>query len=311
MTLGPVGVLIALIGIASVVLTTVGLASYSREELVRQRLNRYGVRGVSWADAELEESFWERVVKPGVVRVAKKLANMAPQATIARTRRQLELAGNPAGLRAVDFIGLRVMIGLIAAGTMAILLRAGGLPLFGALAMALLLGALGYLLPVIWLGSKIQARKAEILRALPDALDLLTISVEAGLGFDAALAKVVEKWDNALTREFARVLAEIQVGRLRRQALRDMAERVDVPELKSFIAAVIQADQLGASIGRTLHVQAAQMRLKRRQRAEEMARKAPIKMLLPLAFLILPALMIVIMGPAVISIKNSGILSMF
>ena len=111
---------------------------------------------------------------------------------------------------------------------------------------------------------------------MPDALDLLTISgARQGLGFDAALAKVVEKWDNPLTEEFGRVLAEIRVGKLRREALRDMSERTEVPELKSFVAAIIQADQLGASIGRILHVQAAQMRMKRRQRAEEAARKAP------------------------------------
>jgi tight adherence protein C len=145
---------------------------------------------------------------------------------------------------------------------------------------------------------------------LPDVLDLLTVSVEAGLGFDAAVAKVVEKWDNPLTREFSRVLSEIRVGKLRREALRDMADRVEVPELKSFVAAIVQADQLGSSIGRILHVQAAQMRMKRRQRAEELARQAGIKMMLPLVFLILPALFIVILGPAVITIKNSSAFAM-
>jgi len=163
---------------------------------------------------------------------------------------------------------------------------------------------LGYYLPNVWLGSKINARKNEITRALPDALDLLTISVEAGLGFDAALHKVTEKWDNALTREFHRALSEMRMGRTRRDALRDLVHRTDVPDVNTFVAALIQADQLGSGISRVLHIQAEQMRLRRRQRAEEAAQKAPVKMIFPTVLLIFPALYVVILGPALPSLTN-------
>jgi len=144
-------------------------------------------------------------------------------------------------------------------------------------------------------------------RALPDALDLLTISVEAGLGFDAAMAKVAEKSDNELSRAFARVNAEVRLGKLRRDALRDMAQRAGVQDISNFIAAVIQADQLGVSLSKVLRVQSEQMRVRRRQRAEELANQAPIKMLFPLVFLIFPSIFIVLLGPAVIQIQKSGL----
>jgi tight adherence protein C len=303
-----VSVVTALIIGLSVTLIVIGLGSIRSDDQVKVRLAEYGLRGSSLTDLELERSFWARVVKPSLQRLARRLASLAPQATLARTRKQLELAGNPGGMRALDFIGIRALAAVGTAVLMFVVISGLAHSVGAGLLLGLLLGALGYMLPTLWLGGRVRSRKTEILRSLPDALDLLTISVEAGLGFDAALAKVVEKWDNALTQEFARVLAEIRVGKLRREALRDMAERVEVPELKSFVAAVIQADQLGASIGRILHVQADQMRLKRRQRAEEIAQRAPLKMLFPLIFLIFPALFIVLLGPAIISIKTSGVL---
>ena len=303
-----VSVVTALITGLSVTLIVIGLGSIRSDDQVKVRLAEYGLRGSSLTDLELERSFWARVVKPSLQRLARRLASLAPQATLARTRKQLELAGNPGGMRALDFIGIRALAAVGTAVLMFVVISGLAHSVGAGLLLGLLLGALGYMLPTLWLGGRVRSRKTEILRSLPDALDLLTISVEAGLGFDAALAKVVEKWDNALTQEFARVLAEIRVGKLRREALRDMAERVEVPELKSFVAAVIQADQLGASIGRILHVQADQMRLKRRQRAEEIAQRAPLKMLFPLIFLIFPALFIVLLGPAIISIKTSGVL---
>jgi tight adherence protein C len=157
----------------------------------------------------------------------------------------------------------------------------------------------GFMMPNIWLSTKISARKGAITRALPDALDLLTISVEAGLGFDLALAKVVEKWNNALTMEFARVLTEMRVGKPRRESLRDMVARTEVGDVTAFVAAIIQADQLGVSISRVLQIQSEQMRIRRRQRAEEKAHQAPVKMTFPMVFLIFPALLIVILGPAI------------
>jgi tight adherence protein C len=164
---------------------------------------------------------------------------------------------------------------------------------------------LGFYLPELFLVSKIQRRQKEIRRAMPDALDLLTICVEAGLGFDGAMQKVNDKWDNELGLAFGRVLKEIQLGKLRREALRDMAERMGVPEMTSFVAAVIQSEQLGVSMAKVLRIQSDQMRIKRRQLAEEEAHKAPIKMLIPMALLIFPSICIVLMTPAILMLLRS------
>ena len=152
-----------------------------------------------------------------------------------------------------------------------------------------------------------DAFKDEIVKTLPDALDLLTISVEAGLPFDGAMQRVAEKWDNELSKGFQRMLTEMRVGKSRRDALRDMSDRMDVPDVTSFVAALVQADTLGISIAKVLRIQSEQMRIKRRQRAEEKAQQAPIKMLIPMTFLIFPTILIVILGPAVLVLKNSAI----
>lgn len=169
------------------------------------------------------------------------------------------------------------------------------------------LAAVGYYLPALWLKSRTSSRQREVTRSLPDALDLLTICVEAGLGFDGALARVAEKWDNELSREFTRVLQEVQLGKLRREALRAMANRIDVQEVSTFVAAIVQAEELGVSIAKVLHIQAEEMRRRRRQRAEELARQAPIKMLPAIAFLIFPAIFVVLLGPAVIRVMTMEI----
>jgi tight adherence protein C len=161
------------------------------------------------------------------------------------------------------------------------------------------------MLPVMWLGRRIAARKKAITKALPDALDLLCISVEAGLAFDLALQRVADKWDDELSREFRRVLKDMQLGRSRREALKDLADRTGVDDVQTFTAAVIQADQLGVSMSKILRIQSDQMRVRRRQRAEELAQQAPIKMLFPMVFLIFPALFVVILGPAVPRIFSS------
>ena len=166
-------------------------------------------------------------------------------------------------------------------------------------------GMIGFLAPEFWLSRRIKSRRAAVLLAVPDVLDLLTISVRAGLAFDAALAKVVEKSKGPLPDEFRRVLAEVRVGKPRREALREMSARCEVPALGNFIAAIIQAEQLGVPISKVLVVQSEQLRVERRQRAEEMAAKAPIKMMFPLVGCIFPSLFIVILGPAIILIIQS------
>ncbi len=156
------------------------------------------------------------------------------------------------------------------------------------------------------LHSKTQARQKQIQRALPDALDLLVISVEAGLGFDAAIQRLVEKRDDALATEFARVLAEMRVGRSRRDALKDMVLRTQVPDLNNFVGAILQAEQLGVSVTKVLTVQAEQMRVLRRQRAEEKAAQLQLKLIFPLAIFIFPALCVVIMGPIWPTLANTN-----
>jgi tight adherence protein C len=219
--------------------------------------------------------------------------------------RRLALAGNPGDMRIADWLGVKA---LVAGATGLILFLLASL-LGQGIALAIVLGAIGlgigYIVPEFWLGRKAKARQKVILRMIPDALDLLTISVRAGLGFDAALAKVVEKLPGPLSDEFRRALAEVRVGKARREALRDMIPRTGVQPLTNFIGAIIQAETLGVSISKVLQVQSEQLRIERRQRAEQLAAQAPIKMLFPLVGCIFPALFVVILGPAVISMMNN------
>jgi tight adherence protein C len=171
--------------------------------------------------------------------------------------------------------------------------------------------ALGFYFPDLWLTSKIKSRQKAVFRALPDALDLLNVCVEAGLGFDAAMGKVHEKWEDDLSLEFGRVLQEIRLGKLRREALRDLADRVEVPELTSFIAAVIQSEQLGVSMAKVLRIQSEQMRTRRRQIAEEEAGRAPIKMVFPIGCLIFPSILILLLGPAALTLMTSALGGLF
>jgi tight adherence protein C len=212
------------------------------------------------------------------------------------------MAGNPGDLRTVDFLGMKLVVAGLAGGGLfalfGLLLGSPGLGMFIAIGAA----GIGFLAPEIWLSRRIRARQKGVLLAVPDTLDLLTISVRAGLSFDGALAKVVEKTNGPLADEFRRALAEVRVGKTRRDALRDVSTRTDVPALTNFIGAIIQAEQLGVSISKVLQVQSEQLRIERRQRAEELAAKAPIKMLFPLVGCIFPSMFIVILGPAVILI---------
>lgn len=297
-------ILLALAVAAAVVFIFVGLATPYTTDVVQARLERFGRREVlSLEELELSQPFAERVIRPMLQNLARLLTRATPQAAQQAARHKLDLAGNPNNWGPSEFLGVRVGAGLIFGILPAALLLLTG-NLTYALLFGVLLGILGFQSPVIWLGRKIATRKSKILRALPDALDLLTISVEAGLGFDAAVKKVTEKWYNELSQAFVRVLAEIQVGRSRRDALREMADRAEVSELTSFVAAIIQADQLGVSLARVLRIQSVQMRIRRRQRAEEMAQQAPLKIVFPLVFLIFPAMLIVILGPAIPQLRD-------
>ncbi len=231
---------------------------------------------------------------------------MASTSFTQTTEKRLALAGNPGDLRVADWLGIKA-VGAIVGGVpvrAAVPDRRGHRTCRPFLRLAMIpIGMMfGYTLPEFWLGGRVRKRQKAILLQIPDALDLLTISVRAGLGFDGALGKVVEKLKGPLTEEFRRALAEIRVGKARRDALRDIVPRTEVAALTNFIGAIIQAEQLGVSISKVLQVQSEQLRIERRQRAEEMAAKAPIKMLFPLVGCIFPSLFIVILGPAIILI---------
>jgi tight adherence protein C len=218
-----------------------------------------------------------------------------------KIQHNLDLAGNPYGWTTMQFLGLRLLATLLLGGLgVVILVVSKSMTVTRRVLIMGLMAAAGYYLPALWLRSRASSRQREVRRSMPDALDLLTICVEAGLGFDGAMARVAEKWDNELSREFTRVLQEIQLGKLRREALRNMADRVDVSEMSTFVAAIVQAEELGVSIATVLRIQAEEMRTRRRQRAEELARQAPIKMLPAIAFLIFPAIFVVLLGPAAI-----------
>jgi tight adherence protein C len=204
-----------------------------------------------------------------------------------------------------EFLGLRIVLAAGCGGLVFTLFAISGSSLMSLLLFPVVVGTIGFMIPGIWLSRKIKDRRKQIQLSLADAIDLLTISVESGLGFDPALQRVVEKWDNALTDEFRRMLHEIRIGKSRREAMREMAVRCNVDDLNVFVSSMVQADQLGVSITQVLRTQAKALRVRRRQRAEEAAHKAPIKMLFPMAFLIFPSLFAIILGPAVPQIMNA------
>ncbi|MBM3127054.1 MAG: type II secretion system F family protein [Chloroflexi bacterium] len=290
----------------SVILIFIGLSIPSQPSREQERLQTYGSRPRTLAEMEMRMPFSERVALPLIRGAANVVNRFTPQRNIENLKRQLELAGNPNHWGAADFLGVRGISALVTVVIVLILTMILRTPppqnfLFWGFGLVL-----GFYLPAFWLTSKIRTRQHDIQRALPDALDLLTISVEAGLGFDAAMAKVVEKADNELSRAFGRAAAEVRLGKIRREALRDMANRCDVPDMTNFIAAVIQADQLGVSLSKVLRIQSEQMRVKRRQRAEELANQAPVKMVIPLVFLVFPSILIVLLGPAVLQFTTGG-----
>jgi tight adherence protein C len=293
------GTVLAVLAAGSVMLLAMGLALGRGPSVVKARLSQYAQRPRTLEELELEAPFSDRVLRPVASRLAALISRVMPQTNIETLRRNLILAGNPNNLQANDMLGIKGAAALVLGGGSVVMVTASKVAPSTAVLVVVALAAMGFILPDFWLGSQVSRRKVLITKALPDALDLLTVGVEAGLGFDAALNKVVEKWDNPLTAEFARVLAEMRVGKPRRDALRDMVTRTQVDDVTAFIAAIVQADQLGVSISRVLQIQSEQMRMRRRQRAEEKAHQAPIKMTIPLVFLIFPALMIVILGPAV------------
>ncbi len=276
---------------------------------LQARLGEYLQRGdevKSLEEIELSQPFAERVLVPMVRRIGEFSARFTPQKAIQDTARRMELAGNPWPIDAATFVAIRFILAVVFGGflTAVVLISPASNPNDNFMYIG---GATfgGFFLPHLLLSSKISRRQTEIRKAMPDALDLLTVCVEAGLGFDAAMSKVAEKWENELSLAFTRAIREVQLGKIRRDALRDMADRLGIPEMTSFVAAIIQSEQLGVSMAKVLRIQSDQMRMKRRQRAEEEAHKAPVKMLIPMALLIFPSIMIIILTPAAIQIMEN------
>ena len=272
------------------------------------RLAEFTERGdvVSLEDLELSQPFSERIIVPILRAIGDFSTRFTPQKVLEQTELKMELAGNPIRMDAGTFLASRFIVAGLFGGFL-ILIFSISSPTWSLgtrILVVLLFIVLGFVFPQLWLQSKINSRQTEIRKAMPDALDLLTICVEAGLGFDAAMAKVSEKWENHLSVGFARAIREVQLGKTRRDALRVMAERMGIPEMTSFVAAVIQSEILGVSMAKVLRIQSDQMRMKRRQRAEEAAHQAPIKMLVPMALLIFPSIMIILMVPALFQIMG-------
>jgi tight adherence protein C len=311
-------VLISLIAGIGILLIFVGLyLPRTGRDVVAERLASFTARPKSLEELELQQPFSERVLRPLIRRLADLLNRAQSRQSKKQKRRagatgteaiqlKLQMAGNPYNWTPSDYLGTKVFAALVLGGGMFFMMTVGGKGGLG-----LIFGGIGAVLgwfgPDLLLRSKTAARQKAIQKALPDALDLLVISVEAGLGFDAALQRMVEKKENPLTSEFARVLAEMRVGRSRREALKEMVARTQVPDLNNFVGAILQAEQLGVSVTKVLTVQAEQMRTLRRQRAEEKAAQLQLKMLLPIAIFIMPSLCVVIMGPLWPSMAAAGI----
>jgi tight adherence protein C len=299
--------LLAVVGAIGFFLACIGVPMMRPSDAaVAGRLARLRASKLSVDDLELNQPFGERVLRPFIRKLADGLRRAQQRRSgrtrtprdggLESTRHKLALAGNPYGWTAVDFLGTKAFAALVIGGVLFFLMTIGGKAGHGAL-----LGTVGALIgwfgPDLLVRSKTRARQKSIQRALPDALDLLVVSVEAGLGFDGAIQRLVEHRTDALATEFARVLAEMRVGRSRRDAFKDMLLRTQVADLNIFVGAILQAELLGVSVSRVLTVQSEQMRIIRRQRAEEKAAQLQLKLIFPLAIFVFPALCVVVLGP--------------
>jgi tight adherence protein C len=301
-----VALLLALFAGGGVGLVFVGLSIGQNVDAVTARLHAFtgAIQPPTLREVELAGAPRERLIKPMVNRISKFVTNFQGRSAIERLEKQLLMAGSPTAVTVEDLLGWKGLaaVGLAAFGVFFAIMSHGGF-----IKIVLFAGGgafLGWMLPSLLMKRKVKARQKKIIKVMPDAIDMLSISVEAGLGFDAAMGRLSSKMRNELTLEFDRVAAEIRMGRRRRDALKNMIERTGVDDLSQFVNALIQADQLGVGVTGVLKTQAQTMRTKRRQRAEERARKAPVKMMFPLVCLLFPPLMIIILGPAIPSLMN-------
>ena len=305
------GQLLAVMTVSALVFFVIvwaGLGVSRARDDMHTRLAVYGraTGGGDPRDEQLAKPLAQRTIGPLVLRFSNFLRRFTPVGYLEKIDHQLVLAGSPGNLDSASFVVITVLLTVVGLFGAFFLVDYGGDTLQRVVLFALPI-ALGFFGPNAWLQRKIADRQAAMLRALPDVLDLLVISVEAGLGFDAALSRVVGTVPGPLSEEFFRMLQETRVGVVRRDAMRHLMDRTDLDELRSFILAMIQAEAFGVTIARVLRVQADEMRVKRRQRAQEKAFAAPVKLVFPLVFCIFPALFIVLLGPAAIKIGEAFI----
>jgi tight adherence protein C len=313
LTIIVIAVVVIAILVGAAVLIIAGLrASRSKDDSdpLMSRLAEATQRGeaiTSLEQIEMQQSFSERVVMPLLQRIGELSSSFTPQKVLQETTKKLEIAGNPGRIDAPTFLATRFVVAAFFGGVLLLvgLFAPNRWPLAQVILVVVIFVIIGFFFPQLWLQSRINGRQNDIRKAMPDAMDLLTICVEAGLGLEAAMSKVSEKWENQLSLAFLRTIREIQLGKLRRDAMRDMADRVGLSEMTSFVAAIIQSEILGVSLAKVLRIQSDQMRVRRRQHAEELAHAAPIKMILPLAFLDFPAIFIILLTPAGIQISKS------
>jgi tight adherence protein C len=304
--MNPISLVFAFLAFSGIFIAIQAVTAKPRQDLIAERLAQYRDHNLTLDEIELSLPFSERFIRPALERLGGLLTSRMAKNRQVVIQNKLNLAGRPFALSVNGFEVLKVIAGIVMAMVVFLmtgLLSMNGIPFkVGGLAIGFFLGRY---LPDLWLNNKIKGRQKELRLALPNALDLLTISVEAGLGFDAAIGRLTEKFKNALSDEFAQVLNEIRLGRPRLEALDDMGRRSGVEELHTFIQALIQSEQLGVGIAKVLRIQSEEMRRRRRQRAEEQAAQAPLKMLFPMIGCIFPTLFIVLMGPAVILIIHT------
>ncbi|NJD60429.1 MAG: hypothetical protein C3F13_04485 [Anaerolineales bacterium] len=242
-------------------------------------------------------SFFGRIVTPAIKAIGRFFGRITPAGAIENISKKLMIAGNPMGLGAREYYGMSLASALLGVYLAFLFYRRGTTTLN--VLVSILIIIFFYYAPKAWLQSRVANRQNKVRKGLPDALDMLSVCATAGLGFDQSLQRVSEYWDTPIGREFGRVISEMEMGLTRRDALRNLSDRLEIREIASFVALILQTEQLGMSISDTLHAQAEQMRIERRYRAQEQAQKAPIKMLIPMALLIFPALIAVILGPAI------------
>lgn len=301
----------AILGIIGIVVIYLG-ARWLRSGSVTQRLVQYVAAPIDTTHSRMNlsraqtriitGSFLNRTFIPAVRGIGRFFGRLTPGGVIEGLAKKLQMAGNPMGLGAREFYGISFLFTVLGAYLAFILYRRQSPPLNIILSIAVLI--MMYFFPKLWLQSKVSRRQNAVRKGMADALDMLSVCATAGLGFDQSLQRVSEYWDTPIGHEFGRVISEMEMGLSRREALRNLSDRLEIREISSFVALILQTEQLGMSISDTLHAQAEQMRIERRFRAQEQAQKAPIKMLFPMIGLIFPALLAVILGPAIPALRE-------